>query len=200
MRDDLLDRILAKLCELLPRQEGLLAATYEKRCKCAADEIAWLGNIVLSDVELVPASTPRTISQREEKVLRKFAGSLKALASELSFCESAGSSNLLCGTLVAAGREPEAMREELDGMYWNVLSACANLAYPVELSRQMLMDALGWVYYDLTGEPPSRPETGGFPAFACRMFEAMQIEIPSDHLIQKTCEFITRELEARLGR
>jgi len=200
MPDDLLDRVLTKLCELLPRQEGLLAATYKKRCKSAADEVTWLANIVRSEVELVPASIPRTISQREEKVLRKFAGSLKALAGGLSFCESAGSSNLLCSTLTAAGRDPEAMREELDGMYWNVLTACANLAYPAELSRQILMDALGWVYYDLTGEPPSRPKTGGFPAFACSMFEAMRIETPPGHLIQKTCEFIKRELEARVGR
>ena len=148
----------------------------------------------------VPANTPPEISQQEEKVLRKFAGSLKALASELSFCESAGSRYLLCNTLSAVGRNPEAMREELDGMYWNVLSACANLAYPAELSRQILMDALGWVYYDLTGEPPSRPKTGGFPAFARSMFEALGIETPSSHLIQKTCEFIARELEARLGR
>ncbi len=130
MPDDLLDRVLTKLCELLPCQEGLLAATYKKRCKSAADEITWLANIVSSKVELVPASTPRTISQREEKVLRKFAGSLKALAGGLIFCESNGPSNLLCSTLTAAGRDPEAMRMELDGMYWNVLAACANLAYP----------------------------------------------------------------------
>ncbi len=197
---DLLDRVLTKLRELLPRREGMPAATYKRRCESAADEIAWLANIVQTQVELVPSGTSPTIVAQEEKVLHKFAGSLKALASGLSFRESAGSSNLLCSTLTAAGRDPEAMRVELDGMYWNVLTACANLTYPAELSRQILMDALCWVYYDLTGEPPSRPKTGGFPAFACGMFEAMRIETPSNHLIQKTCEFIKRELEARVGR
>jgi hypothetical protein len=197
MRDNLLDCIQTKLCELLPGKEGLLAATGKNRCKCAADEIAWLANIVRSEV---PADRHSVISQQEEKVLRKFAGHLKALASELSFRESAGSRNLLCSALTAASRDPETMRVVLDGMHWNVLTACANLAYPADLATHVLMDALGWVYYDLTGEPPSRPKTGGFPAFARGMFEALRIETPSNHLIEKTCEFITRELEARLGR
>jgi len=197
---DLLDRVLTKLRELLPRREGMPAATYKRSCESAADEITWLANIVQTEVKLVPAGTPRTIAPREEKVLHKFAGSLKALACGLSFCESAGSSNLLCSALTAAGRNPEAMRQELDGMYWNVLTACANLAFPEELSRQILMGALGWVYYDLTGEPPGRPKAGGFPAFARGMFEAMRIETPCNHLIRETCEFIERELEARLGR
>jgi hypothetical protein len=197
MRNGQPDRILTKLCEFLPRQEVLPTATYEKRCECAAEEIAQLANIVRSEV---PANTPPEISEQEEKVLRKFAGNLKVLASELISCRSAGSSNLLCSALMVAGRNPEDMRVLLDGMYWNVLNACANLPYPAELSRQMLMDALGWVYYELTCERPSSSEIGRFPAFACGMFEAIQIETPSDHLIRKTCEFITRELEARLGR
>jgi hypothetical protein len=200
MPDDLLDRVLTKLRELLPHREGMPAATYKSRSESAANEIAWLANVVQTEAESVPAGTPCTIAPREEKVLRKFAGSLKALASGLSFYESAGSSNLLCNALTAAGRFPEAMRRELDGMYWSVLTACAALARPEELSRQMLMDALGWVYYDLTGEPPGMPKAGGFPAFTCGMFEAMRIETPRNPLIQQTCEFINRELEARLGR
>ncbi|MGO9171423.1 MAG: hypothetical protein ACLP7P_05605 [Rhodomicrobium sp.] len=205
--DGLLDRVLTKLHELLPRRESMPAATYKKRSESAANEIAWLANIAQTEVELVPAGTPRTmalreetIALREEKVLRKFAGSLKALASGLSFCDSAGSTNLLCSALTGSGLEPDAMRQELDGMYWSVLTACANHTYPAELSRQILMDALGWVYYDLTGEPPGRPKAGGFPAFARGMFEAMRIKTPLNHLIQKTCEFIKRELEARVGR
>ncbi len=200
MQEDLPDCILTKLYELLPRREGLLAATYEKRCKSAAYEIALLARIVCRDAELVAASTPRTICQREEMALRKFARSLNALATGLSLGKSDGTSNLLCSALTAAGRDPEAMREELEGMYWNVLGACADLPYPAELSRQMLMDALGWVCYDLTRlRRLSSSETSGFPAFAYAMFEAMQMEAPDEHLIQTTCEFITRELEARQG-